>query len=164
MLLRRGRIQADIGPLCHKSASLTSNPHRLLSTRDNSRLCAGRQGVTGGIPSVYIPLEKQQQQQRRTSSDPTIELILRLQGSAENDWPTDHQSVRLRLTCAAAEGEAQSALGAVEHHVEALHDGGADHQTVDRRRHAEAEAVQRSVHTGDLLDVELGERGGRMRG
>lgn len=61
-------------------------------------------------------------------------------------------------TCTGAEGEAQPPLGAVKHHVEALHHGGADHQPVHGRGHAEAEAVQRSVQVGDLLDVEL--RGG----
>lgn len=63
------------------------------------------------------------------------------------------------LTCTAAESKAQSSLGTVKHHVEALHDGGADHQPVHRRRHSEAEAVQGAVHVGDLLDVELREDG-----
>lgn len=59
------------------------------------------------------------------------------------------------LTCAGAEGEAQPPLGAVEDHVEAFHHRGSDHQPVDRRGHPEAEAVQRAVQVGDLLDVEL---------
>lgn len=59
------------------------------------------------------------------------------------------------LTCTAAECEAQSPLGAVEHHVEAFHNSSADHQAVSRRRHSETEAVQRAVHVCDWLDVQL---------
>lgn len=59
------------------------------------------------------------------------------------------------LTCTAAGREAQSPLGAVEHNVEAFHNGSADHQAISWRRQPEAEAVQRAVHVCDWLDVEL---------
>lgn len=42
-----------------------------------------------------------------------------------------HHPVHARLTCTVAEGEAQPPPGAVEHHVEAFHDRGANHQAVD---------------------------------
>lgn len=59
------------------------------------------------------------------------------------------------LTCTIAEGKAQPPLGTVEDHVETFHHSRTDHQTVDRRGHPETEAVQRSVHVGDLLDIKL---------
>ena len=60
-----------------------------------------------------------------------------------------------RLTCTCADGEANSLLGAVEGHVEALHHGGANHQAVNRRGDAESETVQRAAHVCDWLNVEL---------
>ena len=61
------------------------------------------------------------------------------------------------FTCTGAEREAHPLLGAVENHVEALHDGGSDDEAVGRRRHAESEAVQRAVDVCDWLNVQLGE-------
>lgn len=59
------------------------------------------------------------------------------------------------LTCTSADSEAHPLLGAVEGHVEALHHRGADHKAVDRRGDAKSEAVQRTFHICDWLNVQL---------
>lgn len=49
------------------------------------------------------------------------------------------------LTCTAAYSETQPLVSSIKNHIEALHDGGTNHQPISRRRHSKAKAIERAI-------------------